>query len=201
MPLWVIESVGDNPRSWSGSKGGTNLSYRVKVKSKDGSKQPPRDSDTYANVELVQKESTAAPTVGQEIEGTVDLRPWETKDGEKKEDLKFNKPRGAGYGGGGGGRAWKPRPDDSPLVYVSRQAMIGTQHSQDMALRVLELAQRLGTDDWGGIMADLGVEIEHDGTPLGLVAAFQRQVNMAGAAAWKSEEENSRLAKALAAIQ
>lgn len=203
MANWIIESVGDSPRRWSGAKGGTNLSYRIKVKSDDGSKQPPRDSAEYANVELVQKESTAAPTPGQKIEGDVTIRPWQTKEGEKKEDLKFEKPRGSFGGGGGGGRTWKPRPDDSPLVYAARQASIGTQHSQDMAIRVLELAfaHDQGVDE---LMDLLGVErsVEADGKTvvLGLVAAFQRQVNMAGANAWEVEEKRNRIADALAKI-
>jgi len=199
VALWVIESVGGSPRSWSGAKGGTNLSYKIRCKTKDGSKQPPRNSPSYADVELVQKESTPAPTAGQEIEGDVIEREWKSKDGEKSgKALKFEKPR-SGFGGGGGGRAWKPRPDDSPMVYASRQASIGTQHSQDMAIRVVELAfaQDVPVEQ---LMEVLGVETKAKEKELGLVAAFQRQVNMAGATAWENEEKNNRIAGALAKL-
>jgi hypothetical protein len=142
MAVWVVESVDANPRSWSGAKGGTNISYRVKIKTKDGSKQPPRDSASYAGVELVQKEATPAPTAGAEIEGDVTIRPWETKQGEKREDLKFEKPRGYG-GGGGGGRGWQPRIDDDPVVYAGKQAAIAAQTSLE---RATELVLACGVD-------------------------------------------------------
>lgn len=143
MAVWVVESVDSNPRSWSGAKGGTNLSYRVKIKTKDGSKQPPRDSAEYAGVELVQKEATPAPAAGGELTGDVVIRPWKTKEGEAREDLKFEKERSFGGGNGGGGRGWQPRIDDDPVVYAGKQAAIAAQTSLE---RATELVLSCGVD-------------------------------------------------------
>lgn len=140
MALWTIKKVADNPRKWDAKKGGKNVSYRIDIEAKDGAKQPPNDSATYNRVELVQRETTAAPTVGQELDGTVAVREYESQ-GEKKKDLKFTK---AGQqGGGGGGRGWQPRLEDDPVVYAGKQAAIAAQTSLE---RATEVVVALGPD-------------------------------------------------------
>lgn len=201
MALWTIKSVGDSPRTWKNRQNQDMVSYKIAVEAKDGQPHPPKNQKAYSNVELVQKPTSPAPTAGAELDGDIEERTFKKKDDTEGKSLKFKKAQRGG--GGGGGRSWKPRPDDSPMVFASRQASIGTQHSQDMAIRVLELAAG-GTMTVEAIMQELGVEttIEVEGQEhqLGLVAAFQRQVNQAGAKAWEREEENGVIAAALAQI-
>lgn len=194
VALWKVKSVGDNPRTWTNKHKKEMVSYRIAVETADGSEQPPKGQKSYSKVELVQVPATAAPKPGDQLDGSIEVRKY--GENNEKEDLKFTKTQ---QGRGGGGRSYKPRPDDAPPVYAERQAKIAAQHSQDMALRVLELAAQTN-DDPVSIMERLGVETEHDGKTLGLVAAFSRQVNMAGAGAWNSEEEHGRIAGALAKI-
>lgn len=134
MANWEIVAVGDDPREWQGSKGGPNLSWRLGIKSADGSTQPPRGKAEYAGVEYVAKKDKPAPQPGQKIEGEVKIRPWKTKEGEDREDLKFEKPRGFG---GGGGRGWQPRIDDDPVVYAGKQAAIAAQTSLERATEMV----------------------------------------------------------------
>jgi hypothetical protein len=75
----------------------------------------------YLDIELAQKASSPAPQVGQVIEGNLDQGPYGTK--LKKA---FQGP------GGGGGRS----PED-------RKSIV-RQHSQDMALRTVELGATFG---------------------------------------------------------
>lgn len=192
--LWKVKSVGDDPRTWKNKRQDTMVSYRIVVETADGSEQPPKGQKSYSRVELVQKPETPAPKAGDQLDGDIEVRKY--GENNEKEDLKFKK---AQRGGGGGGRSWKPRPDDSPVVYADRQAKIAAQHSQNMALRVLELAAQTNEDPVS-IMDRLGVQTEHDGKSMGLVAAFSRQVNIAGEAAWKREEDNGAIAGALAKI-
>lgn len=158
MALWKIESVGDSPRKWKSSKGGENVSYRIKVKTKDGSKQPPRDSTEYANVELVQRETTAAPVAGGDLDGTIEEREYESG-GEKRKDLKFSKTKQFG-GGGGGGRGWQPRIDDDPVVYAGKQAAIAAQTSIERATELVVALWGEAPDERGAVaMADDVLEV------------------------------------------
>lgn len=194
-----VTAVADNPREWQGSKGGKMLSYRLTLK---------QGANSQDRVELAQKESTPAPKVGDKLTGDLTKRYYEAK-GQIKSDFKFQKER---TGPGGGGRAWKPRPDDAPVVYAAKQAQIVAQHSQNMALRILELAHtRLalvhpdGDGDLSGeaiaLMETLGVELKDgDDNELGLVDAFARHASLAAADAWKREEDKQNVAKALAAL-
>lgn len=126
------------------------------------------------------KATTPLPAAGEKIEGTIE---------ESQYGPKFKKARA----GGGGGRPYKPRPDDAPEVYAAKQAQIVAQHSQDMALRVLELAQASG-DGPQTIMESLGVAmIREDQTPLGLVEAFSLDASRAAAAAWAREAERKAI--------
>jgi len=188
MPTFKITKVHDEVRDWDSTKGGKMRSYRIDLEGPD----VPRD-----RIELAQKVETAAPTVGQTLEGVINER---TYGDPPKKDYKFQK---AQAGGGGGGRSWKPRPDDSPVVYAARQAAILRQHSQDMGLRVMELADRSGVTPTQ-IMEELGItmEIERGGekVALGLAAAFMVDAGQASNAAWDLEEEKHRIADAMAKV-
>lgn len=169
MPEYIIENVHADTRDWlskfAKDKGQTDpdmRSYRLDLKDGDG--------NVRQRIELAQKITTAAPQAGSKIEGTINERQYGDP---PKTDYKLTKPAGGGGGGrGGGGRAWKPRPDDAPPVWSGKQAQIVAQHSQNMALRVLELAARTeptttvtnpgevveGLDPVAAIMDRLGVK-------------------------------------------
>jgi len=167
------------------------LSYKLTIKDSGDA--------TFNDVELALAETSPAPKAGDSIEGVVNRRFYEW-DGEEKSALQFKKAARGGFGGGGG-RAYKPRPDDAPVVYAARQAQIVAQHSQDMALRVLELAQASGTDDHSGIMADLGIPTTDDtGAAIGLAEAFRRDASVAAKDAWRREAEGKGIASALQAL-
>lgn len=184
---WEIAKVADRTRDWSSKQGGKMRSYYIGIKT--DSPQPPDDKDKYDGVELAQRETTPAPTVGQKLDGYL-----ETRTHEGRRYLKFKK---AQRGAGGGGRAWKPRPDDSPLVFAQRQASIARQHSQDMAIRVLELAK--GDEAEARKLLDiLGIEHQAEDKPIGLIAAVQMDVDRYGRAAWDREAENGRIKTAMA---
>lgn len=188
-----ILAVGDGARDWQTKSDPPRemRSYRIKLRDTEGNE--------HGNVELAQLQTTAPPVAGQKLNGHVERRFY--GDNDEKVALQFKKA--ARGGGGGGGRAWKPRPDDAPVVYAAKQAQIVAQHSQNMALRVLELAHATGTDDWAGIMADLGVSLdppEGSQKPLGLVDAFARHASMAAATAWLREKEKHAVADALAEL-
>jgi hypothetical protein len=193
----TVVSVGDSTRDWKNKADKEMRSYAVQFKAPDGS--------SHGNVELAQLPTTAPPVAGAKIDGHIERRFYTKKDGTEGSALQFKKA--ARGGGGGGGRPWKPRPDDAPPVYAAKQAQIVAQHSQNMAIRVLELAEataaRTGNEDWTGIMADLGVSLEPpEGSdkPLGLVDAFQRHASMAAANAWLREQEKGAVAKAMEAV-
>jgi hypothetical protein len=189
----TVEAVsGDEPRSWStkGDNPRPMLSYRLTVKDSGDA--------TFTDVELAQLETSPAPKAGDSIEGVVNRRFYEW-DGEEKSALQFKKAA-RGFGGGGGGRAYKPRPDDAPVVYAARQAQIVAQHSQDMALRVLELARQSG-DDPDLIMATLGIPTtDESGASVGLVNAFRHDASLAAKDAWQREAQGKGIATALAAL-
>jgi hypothetical protein len=147
----------------------------------------------------VQKPETAAPKAGDELDGAIETREYEAQ-GEKRTALKFKKTQGFGGGRGGGGRAWKPRPDDSPVVYAGRQASIQRQHSQDMAMRIVELAasSNQSVDD---VCSALGLpEKDGDGNKLDLIDRVSFDVNVVTRAAWQREAEHGNIAKEMAKI-
>jgi hypothetical protein len=92
MPSYQLTTTDESPRAWKGAKGGPMLSYKVGVKGDDGFE---------GVVEIAQKESTPAPTVGQTIEGTLD-----------KSSPKYPPKLKKAFGGGGGGR---PKPNDEEI--------------------------------------------------------------------------------------
>jgi len=185
-PHKIVAVLAEEPRPWDSTKGGPMLSWRIDVEAGE---------QTLERVELAQKKTTAKPEVGQELDGHVQRRFFGT-DGV---DLQFRKAaRFGGGGGGGSGRAWKPRPDDAPVVYAAKQAQIVCQHSQNMALRVLELAEKSG-ESTETLMSRLGVLTETgDGQALGLVEAFSRDASLAAARAWRREHEKKAVSDALA---
>ena len=125
------------------------------------------------------KDTMPLPAPGSTLTGEIEPGPYGPK---------FKKAGGAG-GGGGGGRPYKPRPDDAPEVFAARQASIARQHSQDMALRILELAQTSGQTSLA-ICEELGVRtISDEQKPIPLLEAISLDVSLAGAQAWARERE------------
>lgn len=193
MPKYVVSKVHDEVRDWTG-KGGAMKSYRIDLADEAGQTVGER-------IELPQKATTAVPSVGDLLEGDIEQREYEAG-GEKRTDHKFKKASAyGGGGGGGGGRKYTPRPDDAPEVYASRQAMIARQHSQDVGMRILELAQSSG-DDVATIMDRLGINYAKDEQTLSVLDAVARDVNLAGFRAWTLEtgEERDSVKAALARI-
>lgn len=92
--------------------------YRLVVKTPEGNSVP---------CELYQLQTTAAPTVGQQLDGHIEPA-------SNPEYLpSFKKPKGNYGGGGGGGGDWSPE----------RTAAVQRQHSQEMALRFLVATGKL----------------------------------------------------------
>lgn len=190
MPTYTITKVHDSVRDWSGQGDHPMKSYRIDLADANG--QPVRE-----RVELAQRATTAVPTVGQKIDGQINERKY-TSAGEEKTDWKFQKAGGGG--GGGGGRPWKPRPDDCPEVYASRQAMIARQHSQNIGMRILELAHASG-DDLATVMDRLGIAYATDKGDLSVVDAVAKDVATTGFRAWTHEtgsDTQDKIADALA---
>lgn len=89
MPTYTVKAV-NRQKPWKSKRGDDMVSYYCVFANEKGDEK---------ELELAQKVSTAAPTVGQKIEGTVEQGTYGPK--LKKE-----------YGGGGGGFRGGPRPDD-----------------------------------------------------------------------------------------
>ena len=87
MSIYTIQTV-TGQSTWDSQKGGPMISYKVNIKGDDGFEGP---------AEVNQKDTTPAPTAGQQIEGTLD-----------KSNPKFPpklKKAQQGFGGGGGGKS------------------------------------------------------------------------------------------------
>ena len=115
MPTYTVTDVSPNVRDWSSQQGGPMKEYRVHLN--DGSQD-------HMNVEWSRKQSSPAPVKGQQIEGTLEDR------GSHGLKLKV----APSFGGGGFARPEDPK----------RAARILRQHSQDMALRTIEVALQHG---------------------------------------------------------
>ncbi len=115
MPF-TITAVSPNPRQWNSTKGGPMLSYRIDLDGPDG---------PVAGVEWARKATSVAPTVGQQLDGTIDT--------SGSYGPKFKQAPAGGFGGGG------PRVEDP-----KRAATILRQHSQDMSLRYAAIRQAQG---------------------------------------------------------
>lgn len=100
MPSYTIREVIGQPNAWSSQKGGPMLSYSLDVTGDDG---------FTGQVELNQKDSTPAPTVGQVIDGTLDK-----SNPKYAPKLKKAPPQGGGFGGGGP-RAGKSKADQDSI--------------------------------------------------------------------------------------
>lgn len=116
MATYTITAVSDNVRDWSSSKGGTMKAYRVVMRDQAGNETQ--------NVEWSRKESSPPPTVGQQVEGDIDVAA--------QYGPKFKQ---ANTAGGGGGYRGKP---------VEERRSIAMQHAQKCAVDVVRLAADLG---------------------------------------------------------
>jgi len=123
MSLYTIREVIGTPIAWSSQKGGPMLSYSLDVTGDDG---------FTGQVELNQKDSTPAPTVGQVIDGTLDK-----SNPKYAPKLKKAPPQGGGFGGGGP-RAGKSKADQDSIERAVAYkgavdlvaAMLQSQHRQ-----------------------------------------------------------------------
>lgn len=104
MPQFTVEQVIGEPSDWQGQSGPMK-SYKLKV------------SGEERVVELSQIPATAAPTVGQVIEGHIE---------EPRGNFppKLRKAKQGGFGGGQSGKDWE----------ASGRAQ-GRAHAQEMAIR------------------------------------------------------------------
>jgi len=117
MPSYTITDVSKNVRDWDSQLGGPMKEYRVHLKGPDGVE--------ILNVEWSRKAASPAPSVGQQVEATLEDR------GPRGMKLKVTPNMGGGQFG--------PRPEDP-----KRAARILRQHSQDMAMRALTHAFAFG---------------------------------------------------------
>jgi hypothetical protein len=104
-------------KPWAGQHGPMMSYYLTLV---DG------EGQETANVDLAQKPTSPAPQPGQTLEGNIDQGSYGPK---------FKKAFTQSFGGGGRGKS----PEE--------QASIVRQHSQEMALRALEIAATFGVVD------------------------------------------------------
>lgn len=112
---YTVTEVQPNPKPWRSSRGDDMLGYRLTLQN---------GTETVTNCELSQKASTPAPTVGQELDGTIDR--------EAQYGPKFKKAYAGGPGGGG-------RPRDP-----KETAAIQRQHSQKVAAMIVQAKATAG---------------------------------------------------------
>jgi hypothetical protein len=118
MPAYTVTAVGDNVREWKAQNGTIPMkSYRVSLKDGAGT--------DLENVEWSRKAESPAPTVGQSIDATIDMREGTTYGPKLTLEQR---------GGGGFGRAKPPEERRS----------IAMQHAQKCAVTLLELAASHG---------------------------------------------------------
>lgn len=131
MPTYTVEQVIGEPTDWQGQSGPMK-SYKLKV------------SGEERVVELSQIPKTAAPTVGQVIEGHIE---------EPKGNFppKLRKAQQGNWSGGQGGGGMSPE----------REKRIVRQHSQSMSIETLKLAVdcgiNLGANDVAGLVQKVKV--------------------------------------------
>jgi hypothetical protein len=117
---YEVVDVKPDPRQWENKHNNQPmLSWRIDIRDAAGT--------VHQNVELAQRASSPAPTVGQALDGNLDNTQY---------GLKFKKAFAAGASGGGGG-GYKGK---SP----SEQASIAASVALDKALIAVEQAATLG---------------------------------------------------------
>lgn len=108
MSVYTVAAVGSEPRSWQ-SKYGPMLTYKITIRNAEGREM---------QCDLNQKESSAAPAVGQTLEGSVQNHEYGPR---------FKKvQQQPGFGGRRGG---------SP----EERASIAMQHAQKAAVDIVRL--------------------------------------------------------------
>ena len=119
MPTFKIGNVRENPREWQSQTGGPMLGYRMDM-------QDQSTGEVIQNVEWSRKPTSAAPTNGQEVEGTLD------RSGQY--GPKFKQAAQQRGGGGGGGRPRDP----------AERRSIAMQSSIRTAVDLLRMAAEFG---------------------------------------------------------
>jgi len=115
---YTIVKVHEQTRPWVSEKAGPMMSYRIDVRDSGGI--------VSERVELAQKTTTAPPVEGSALEGDIDL--------SGSYGPKMKKAYAAGPGGG---RVMSPED----------RASIVRQHSQEMAMNLINLAATWGLVD------------------------------------------------------
>lgn len=105
MPTYTVKAI-NRQKPWKSKRGDDMVSYYCVLHNEEGK---------GGEVEISQKVSTAAPTVGQKLEGTVEKGNY---------GLKFKKEYGGG-GGYGGGR--KSNPEDRRSIERQVAAKCATE--------------------------------------------------------------------------
>lgn len=123
---YTINNV-QGPKPWGNEHGQFN-DWLLTMTDADG-----RQLTAIRTTKVKQDGSSYTPTVGEQVEGTLDFsRQAQTGHPKFKPDRQQQGGGGGGYRGGGGGGM-------SP----ERQAAITRQHSQEMAIRVMGYAGQL----------------------------------------------------------
>jgi hypothetical protein len=134
VSTYTVKSVGAEPREWTSSHGGTFLSYKVDFTTEDGQLE--------GGVEWNKKPESRAPSVGEQVVGHLEEGNFGPKfkiDYDATKEL-GGAPSGSSEArtgtGGGQGKNWQPERERDP----ERAARILRQHSQEMALRYLNIS-------------------------------------------------------------
>src|SRR5689334_22858203 len=115
MGAYEITAVNPQARDWNSTKGGPMKGYRVTMRDEAGQET--------TNVEWSRKVTSPPPSVGQSVEGLIDMAA--------QYGPKFKQQSNSGGGGG-----YQKSPEE--------RAAIQRMHDQDMALRAVDLAVKLG---------------------------------------------------------
>lgn len=116
MSTYTVVMVAPNPRQWESKHGAQMVSYRMTLKNHQGREM--------GNVEWSRKADSPAPTIGQRLDGTVEIR--------EQYGPKFTPEPTMKTGGG-----WRSKP-------AEERRSIAMQHAQKCAVSILELAASQG---------------------------------------------------------
>lgn len=126
--VYEITAVATGFREWNSQQGGQFFAYKITLKDPTGR--------VHENVEWSRKSSSAAPQVGESVEGELETKTVNAASGPFQV-TKFRKAQQAGSGG------FRPR-DPKETAAIQRQ------HSQSVAVEYLKYRATLGgiPDEW-----------------------------------------------------
>jgi hypothetical protein len=170
MPVYEVKKVGDEPREWSSSHGGTFLSYTVDLQEEAG--------PVAIGVEWTKKPESKPPTVGERVAGHLEDGRYGDKfkiDYEATKELGGSRTSVEASTGTAGSRNagkgnWQSEQERDP----ERSARILRQHSQSAALQ------------WAQMLPDEGKSLTL-ATIFQFADAFDQDVIQAGQAAVQAQ--------------